>query len=290
MENIILQILAPPQGGVISPLLANVYLNELDWTWAEHKFRFVRFADDFLIFAKTEEDIKKAAEITKGKLAELGLELASEKTKIVNFDDDDFDFLGFTFEHWRKRKKDDKPYYIAKPKEATWKDFRQKIKDKTRKTLTLSKEKWINQVNPIIRGKVNYFLTIYKAIKANEEHGFESSCFFKAFGKELQAIDGYTRQRLRVSMIHNHPSQRKGHAMKTKWNNEFFAMIGLIPSYWYYYHKIYDFSLESYILRMKEKQQKQQERRILRAKEKGQEYYTPDRVRKMKYAQRLATY
>jgi RNA-directed DNA polymerase len=91
-------------------------------------------------------------------------------------------------------------------------------------------------------------------------------------------------------MIHKHPNQRKGSAMKTKWNNEFFAMIGLIPSYWYYYHKIYGYTLESYILRMKEKQQNKQEKRILKAIEKGQEYYTPDRVRKIKYAQRLATY
>lgn len=227
-----------------------------------------------------------AEEITKEKLSELGLEIASEKTKIVNFNDDDFDFIGFTFGHWRKRKKDGKPYYIAKPKEATWKDFRQKIKAKTRKTFTLSKEKWLAQVNPIIRGKVNYFLMIFEAIKENAKYGFRSVCFFKAFGKELLSIDGYIRQRLRVAMIHKHPSQRKGHAMKTKWNNEFFARIGLIPAYWYYYHKIYGF----HILRMKEKQQKKKARDIQRAKEKGQEYYTPDRVRKMNYAQRLATY
>ncbi len=279
-----------PQGGVISPLLANIYLNELDWMWAEHNFRFVRYADDFLVFAKTEEDIKKAAEVTKEKLAELGLELSSEKTKFVDFNNDDFDFIGFTFEHWRKRKKDGKPYYIAKPKDATWKDFRQKIKAKTRKTLTLSKEKWLGQVNPIIRGKVNYFLTIYEAIKANAQFGFKSSCFFQAFGKELLAIDGYIRKRLRVAMIHSHPNQRKGHLMKTKWNNEFFARIGLIPAYWYYYHKIYGFTLENYIQRMKEKQRKELERRKQRAKEEGQEFYTPDRVRKMQYAQRLATY
>ncbi|XJZ28999.1 group II intron reverse transcriptase/maturase [Bacillota bacterium Lsc_1132] len=279
-----------PQGGVISPLLANVYLNELDWIWAEHKIRFVRFADDFLLFAKTEDDIKMAANITKEKLAELGLELSSEKTKIVNFDDDDFDFMGFTFGHWTKRKKDGKPYYIAKPKKATWKDFRQKIKAKTRKTLTLSKDKWVEEVNPVIRGKVNYFLTIHEAIKANAEYGFTSQCFFRSFNRELKAIDGYIRQRLRVSMIHDHPSQRKGHAMKTKWNNEFFARIGLIPSFWYYYHKIDGFSLESYILQMKEQQQKKQTNKIRKAKERGQEYYTPDRIRKMECTQRLATY
>jgi len=145
-------------------------------------------------------------------------------------------------------------------------------------------------VNPIIRGKVNEFLMVHEAIKENARYVFKSSCFFQAFGKERQAIDGYIRRRLRVAMIHEHPNQRKGPLMKTKWNNEFFARIGLIPSYWYYYHKIYGFTLESYILRMKEKQQKKKEREIQRAKEKGQEYYTPDRVRKRKYAQRVATY
>ena len=102
-------------------------------------------ATHLLVFAKTEEDMKKAAEITKEKLAELGLELAPDKTKFVHFDDDDFDFMGFTFEHWRKRKKDGKPYYIAKSKSDTWKDFRQKIKAKTRKTFTLSKEKGVER-------------------------------------------------------------------------------------------------------------------------------------------------
>ncbi|BFH63344.1 hypothetical protein PAJ34TS1_39360 [Paenibacillus azoreducens] len=100
-----------PQGGVISPILANLYLNELDWKLEEHGIRFVRYADDFLLFAKTEEEIRKAAEVTRETLAELGLEVAMEKTKMVNFKKDDFDFLGFTFEHWRERKKDGRPVF-----------------------------------------------------------------------------------------------------------------------------------------------------------------------------------
>jgi group II intron reverse transcriptase/maturase len=275
------------QGGVISPLLANLFLNELDWTLAQHKIRFVRFADDFLLFTKTREDIEKAAEITKIKLEELGLQISAEKTKVVDFHDDDFSFLGFTFGHWRKRKKDGKPYYTAQPEQSTWKDFRQKIKAKTKKTLTLSKEKWIEQVNPIIRGKVNYFHTIHKAIQLNAQYGIGSRCFYKTFGKELQAIDGYIRKRLRVAMIHDHPSQRKGWKMTKKWNNEFFARIGLIPGYWYFYHKIYGFTLESYIQRMNQAQQAKQKRAIAREKEKGQEYFTPDRLRKMNAGQRF---
>ncbi|MBM4761881.1 group II intron reverse transcriptase/maturase [Bacillus sp. B15-48] len=279
-----------PQGGVISPLLANLYLNELDWELDLNGIRFVRYADDFLLFAKTKEDIKRAEQITKGKLAELGLEISIEKTKVVDFNHDDFDFLGFTFEHWRNRKKDGKPYFIAKPKESTWDDFRQKIKTKTRKTFTYSKEVWIEKVNPVIRGKVNYFLTLWEAIKANEEYGLKSNCYFNVIGNELKAIDGYIRRRLRVCMIHKHPSQRKGWTMTTKWNIEFFVRIGLVATFQYYYGKQYGYTPESYIDYMKKSQEKKQQKKVQKAKERGREYYTPDRVRKMNYAQRIAKY
>ncbi|MFC4620592.1 group II intron reverse transcriptase/maturase, partial [Camelliibacillus cellulosilyticus] len=270
-----------PQGGVISPLLANLYLNELDWTLDLHGIRFVRYADDFLLFAKTKEDIKKAAKITIETLKELGLEIAGEKTKIVDFRHDDFDFLGYTFEHWRRRKKDGKPYFIAKPKDGTWKDFRQKIKAVTRKTLTLNKEAWFNRVNPIIRGKVNYFLNLWQAIKENETHGKKSRCYINVFKNELLAIDSYIRRRLRVAMIHKHPSQRKGWAMSTKWNIEFFARAGLVSAFQYFYGKQFGHTVESYIEYMKEKGRKKWKRAVERAKERGQEYFTPERVRKI---------
>ncbi|MFB5761665.1 group II intron reverse transcriptase/maturase [Paenibacillus medicaginis] len=279
-----------PQGGVISPLLANLYLNELDWKLEEQGIRFVRYADDFLLFAKTEEDIRKAAEVTIETLEALGLEVAVEKTQTVNFKNDDFDFLGFTFQHWRERKKDGKPYFIAKPKEATWKDFKQKVKAKTRKTLTLNKKAWLERVNPIIRGKVNYYLNLYKAVEENKRYGQESRCFYNACKNQLYDMDGYVRQRLRVAMIHDHPSQRKGHAMKTKWNNEFFARIGLIPAFWLYYNEQYGYTLDDYIDYMKNRQKTKQARKEQKTKERGQAYYTPERVRKMQYAQRLATY
>src|SRR6056297_710165 len=127
-----------PQGGVISPILANTYLNELDWVLEEHGIRFVRYADDFLVFAKSEEDIKKAIQIVKDKLDKLGLEISKQKTKVVNFKDDDFDFLGYTFEHWKNRKRDGKAYFIAKPKESSWQKFKESIKAKTGKNLTLN--------------------------------------------------------------------------------------------------------------------------------------------------------
>lgn len=273
-----------PQGGVISPLLANVYLNELDWEWDLNGIRFVRYADDFLLFAKSKEAIEKAASLTKEKLGELGLEISKEKTKVVNFRKDDFDFLGFTFHHWRPRKKDNKPVFYVTPKEESLKDFRLKIKEKTRKTLTLSKEEWISRVNPIIRGKVNYYVTIIKAIKANEELGQKSRCITRWMRVKLKAIDGYIRKRLRVAFIHKHPNQKKEQKMRFKWNNGYFVGIKLIPSYWLYLNKAYGYSLDEYLQEMKINAKQKHQNAIKRAREKGEEYFTPHKIQKMQNA------
>lgn len=75
-----------------------------------------------------------------------------------------------------------------------------------------------------------------------------------------------------------------------KWNNEYFARIGLIPAYWLYYNTILGHSIEDYIQHMKDKNKAKEARKQERMKERGKEYFTPDRVRKMQYAQRLAKY
>ena len=101
-------------------------------------------------------------------------------------------------------------------------------------------------------------------------------------------MDGYIRQRLRVAMIHSHPSQRKGHAMKTKWNNEFFVRIGLIPAFWLYYKTQYGHTIADYIEYMKNRQITRQARLEKSAKERGQVYYSPERLQKIQNAKRLA--
>lgn len=278
-----------PQGGVISPLLANIFLNELDWELEKENIRFVRYADDFLLFAKTEEEITRAGEIAKKVIIELGLEVSMEKTKFVDFNKDDFNFLGFTFEHWRNRKSDGGAYFIVRPTENSIKDFKAKIKLNTMKSLTLSTKAWLERLNPIIRGKINHYLNIHKAVKANEKYGQQSRCILMAFSKELQEVDSYIRQRLRVAMIHQNPSQRKGWLMTSKWNNEYFVRIGLIPSHWLYYNKMWGYSIEQYLEKLTQKSKKKTERNIQRMKEKGQEYYTPDRILKMNAVKALAT-
>ncbi|MGD6858354.1 group II intron reverse transcriptase/maturase, partial [Bacillus infantis] len=170
------------------------------------------------------------------------------------------------------------------PKKESIKDFRLKIKNKTRKTLTLNKEEWVNRVNPIIRGKVNYYLTIVKAIKANEELGQNSHCTTRWMRSILLDLDGYIRRRLRVAFIHKHPNQKKEQKMRYKWNNNFFVGIKLIPAYWLYLNKALGYTLEQYLEEMREKGKRKQRNAIRRAKEKGEEYYTPHRLQKMQNA------
>jgi group II intron reverse transcriptase/maturase len=84
-----------PQGGIVSPLIANVVLNHLDWRLEEHGFKFVRYADDFLVFCKSKRQAEKALEIVTEIIeGDLGLNLSPEKTHIATFGSG-FNFLGF---------------------------------------------------------------------------------------------------------------------------------------------------------------------------------------------------
>ena len=266
------------QGGVISPLLANVYLNELDWELEKEGIKFVRYCDDFLLFAKTDEEIKRAGEIAKKVIADLGLEIAINKTKFVDFHNDDFKFVGFNFKHWRERKDGSRKFFIVEPTEQSFKDFKKKIKDATCKTLTLSQEVWVQRVNPIIRGKVNYYLYPYKAVEKNKAYGMESHCYLNSFSRSLHVIDAYTRQRLRVCMQHKHPNVRKGFQNLHKWNVAYFCGIKLIPSNWLYYNKMYGYGIEQYIEKQTQKWKKKQNSYIEKLKSQGKEYYTKSRL------------
>ena len=103
------------QGGVISPLLANVYLNELDWELAKENLEFVRYADDSIVMCKSKEELEKAKVLVHDTLEKLGLELAEDKSDDIDFHDKDFDFLGFTFNHLRLNKSGDRVYYTFGP-------------------------------------------------------------------------------------------------------------------------------------------------------------------------------
>lgn len=140
-----------PQGGVISPLLANIVLNHLDWFLAEQGYLFVRYADDFVVLCKTKLEAEKALEIVKKFLNEMELEVSPEKTKINHFSKG-FDFLGFSI---KSRS------ILMRTKSK--KKFMSTIKDITTRSHNLDK-KVIEKLNRVIRGTVNYFGTKFSTM------------------------------------------------------------------------------------------------------------------------------
>jgi group II intron reverse transcriptase/maturase len=170
-----------PQGGVVSPLLANVYLHVLDMYWAERYSslgKLVRYADDFVIICSSRGDAQTALQKVKQIMARLKLTLHPTKTRIVDMNKEGFDFLGFHF-----RKRESKSTHRIVP--CTWpgkkamQAVRKKIHEKTeRKRLSFTSQEIIRDLNPIIRGWRNYF-----------RYGNSS--------EKLQELDRYTWHRLR---------------------------------------------------------------------------------------------
>lgn len=153
-----------PQGGVISPLLANLYLHWLDQTWENkglgkrpHDAHLVRYADDFVILCNRQPEYY--LEQAKKVLDRLGLKLNEQKTRIVDIKEESFDFLGHRFAvQSSKRSGELKTFYYPAPK--AMKSVKKKIHEVVRKGQhwdlpNLIKEK----VNPILRGWGNYFKT-----------------------------------------------------------------------------------------------------------------------------------
>lgn len=148
-----------PQGGVISPLLANIYLHVLDSYWENHKELgiIVRYADDAVTVCKTRKDAELAFEHLKRIMAKLKLTLNPQKTKIVDMNEESFDFLGFRYQKFGKTKCGRKLPYMMPSKKAM-----KKVKDAIR-AITCRKssyeglEQKVEKLNPLIRGWRNYF-------------------------------------------------------------------------------------------------------------------------------------
>ncbi len=134
-----------PQGGVISPLLSNVYLTPFDDALTGKGFRHIRSADDVLIMCQTYDEATEALEYAKTILATLKLELSEEKTVISTFNDG-FDFLGF---HFGKRGRG-----VGR---KSLKSFYQKVRETTRRVQgDKPLKKIVENLNPILRGWGNY--------------------------------------------------------------------------------------------------------------------------------------
>ena len=187
-----------PQGGVISPLLANIYLNDLDWELAHAGLQMVRYADDFVVLCRTETEAHGALELIKRWMDQAQLRLHPEKTKIVDAaQKGGFDFLGYHFERGQKW-----------PRKKSQQRLKEKLRGYTRRNNGQSLDCIISQINPILRGWYNYFR--YSKLNA------------------LQSIDGWVRGRLRS--ILRKRSKRKGRGRgkdHQRWRNRFFDEAGL---------------------------------------------------------------
>lgn len=213
--------------------MANIYFNELDWELAKENLEFVRYADDSIVMCKSKEELEKAKVLVHDTLEKLGLELAEDKSDDIDFHNKDFDFLGFTFNHIRLNKNGDRVYYTFGPSIKSLKKFKSDIKAKTKKSWTYSFEKWKEILNPILRGKFNYFLIPFEVKKELEP-------ILKEMGRTMYgipalkagALDGYVRQRLRVSFScrgKKHGGQTQGKLLTVKYGNEFFVKdMGLV--------------------------------------------------------------
>ena len=186
-----------PQGGCISPLLSNIYLNPLDHLMAQRGFQMVRYADDFVIMCRSPEDAARALALVQEWTVEAGLKLHPEKTKIVNAKEDAFDFLGYRFQRGRK---------YVRPKSL------QKLKDviraKTKRTSGESLTKIINDLTPSLRGWFEYF-----------KHSYRTT---------FPYVDGWIRMRLRSLLRKRQGKRGRGRGSDhQRWPNAFFAKQGL---------------------------------------------------------------
>ena len=160
-----------PQGGVISPLLANIVLNRLDWQLHEAGYHFVRYADDFVVVCQTKRQAQEALALVERVLEGLGLQLSAEKTKVTTFGKG-YEFLVF-FLSTRSRRM----------REKSVQKFKAKVRELTVRKRNLDAEAVV-KLNRVIRGTANYFAT-----------RFSTSRWL------FQKLDSWIRMRLRCMKL-----------------------------------------------------------------------------------------
>lgn len=156
-----------PQGGVISPLLANIALNSLDWQLHDAGYRFVRYADDFVVLCQTAVQVQEAHALVQQHLTSLGLTLSAEKSKTTQFRDG-FAFLGFVISSWS---------VTMRPKAVE--KFKTKVRELTPRRHNLDATV-LRKLNAVIRGTANYFATSFSDV-----------------GDRFRGLDRWIRMRLR---------------------------------------------------------------------------------------------
>lgn len=189
-----------PQGAVLSPLLANIYLHPLDQHMLGRGYKMVRYADDFVVLCQSAHEAQQALAEVQQWVSDNGLELNTEKTHVGDClqKGQGFEFLGYRFEAGRRlvRKKS-----VTKLKDA--------IRSRTGRTRSASLATIVAELNAVLRGWYQYF-----------QH---------AVRNVFTMLDGFTRRRLR-SMLRKRekrPGAGRCQADTRRWPNAYFAQMGL---------------------------------------------------------------
>jgi RNA-directed DNA polymerase len=189
-----------PQGAVISPILANLYLHPLDRLIEEGGWQMVRYADDFVILCRTEAEAQAALRQIEAWVATNGLTLHPDKTRVGDSRQpgQGFEFLGYRFAAGRRLVR-------KKSLEA----LKNKVRNLTGRSRGDSLERIVNDLNPLLRGWFGYFQHATPAL----------------FG----VLDGFVRRRLRAILRkqHKRPGIGRCKADHQRWPNTFFAAHGL---------------------------------------------------------------
>jgi group II intron reverse transcriptase/maturase len=165
-------VMGTPQGGVISPLLANIVLNRLDWQLDAAGYHFVRYADDFVVLCQTTQQAQEALRLVERVLeGELGLKLSPEKTRTTTYGKG-YDFLGFRLSSRSRRMRD-----------KSEQKFKARVRELTQRHRNLDC-RVVQGLNQVIRGTANYFATWF------------STCRWK-----FQKLDSWIRMRMRAMKL-----------------------------------------------------------------------------------------
>jgi group II intron reverse transcriptase/maturase len=203
-----------PQGGVISPLLANIYLHELDKTWTEQYQSLgilVRYADDFVVMSRTESQAKEALQRIGQVMSRLGLELHPDKTRLVDLrhGKESFVFLGCQIRKCRSILRNPRRSFMQRwPSPKAMNKIRDRVRGLTDKRRSGVKDvtQLITELNPVLRGWGNYFRT------GNAERRFNQ-------------MDGYVYRRL-CGWMYRRGGQRAPRRL-VHWNHQRFYDMGL---------------------------------------------------------------
>jgi RNA-directed DNA polymerase len=186
-----------PQGAVLSPLLANIYLNPLDHRLAAAGLAMVRYADDFVILCRTREEADQALALVQQWVADNGLTLHPTKTRIVDARSEGFDFLGY---HFRGD--------LRQPRKKSLTKFKDSVREKTKRTNGQSMSCVCVRLSRQLRGWFTYFRHTHWSV--------------------FRDLDGWLRGRLRSILRKRQKRKGRGRGQDhQRWPNAFFDELGL---------------------------------------------------------------